>query len=636
MSLSWTIHSPAGAQRRPFSPPRSMSMSSTDSPNLSQSARQAPPTTSDRHSSLITHFPKSFDHLTLTQSSDDPKEHAIFAHSLVSSKTSGDMRGREGRSGREMSPPEEDLVAGRARKTAGYYHSRFRDNSLVSLPDSREEPDGQSDISSLSPDAVLLRRESTPDTPVEMTDTPSICSLTPPPSTPLTANGNSFKSTITPTMIQSALSALQQIQDKDTPISTGGTDEGGHSPIFPEEVTSALTAWISQQHGSSRQRSATSSEIQTPLLSPPPSTPQKPESESDSVSAVVNLEGSGAAVRHGISASDLIAALSSLIGQDSTDAASGESSRSGMCSVPACTPKEGFTDWLRLGIHPDEVIQALTALTISRGEQEGEGGVEGPKVTRPSQFVTKYEEFAPSVVISDTDIEIDRREKEKEEDLSDFAEGEKVELEGESFVDKDQSQQQTATPCHEDEGAEKEKETARELVSDQQQQVCQKTIDLSTAPVVGEVDIASAASVSDEAMGIQLLNELSFFPDPLSTTVPQASDERDSSVIDETVSLSTGIDERGSCSGYETIHAVAPDINERGSLSGLETSPAAAPEINERGSRSGYETTNSAAPENAVETETNLSLTAKSFEEPSSPLESVLYSDTRDFESEHI
>ena len=449
-------------------------------------------------SRLLTHFPKSFDHMTVSNQPDEPREHAIFAPSLISSQTNRSRGGKEGRFRRDVSPfSEGEFVAGSGTK-ASSFNSRFRDDSLVSLPDSREDPDGQSDISSVSPEAIILQRESTPDTPIEATDTPSVCSLTPPPSTPLTANGNSFKSMITPLMIQSALTALQQIQDKDTPISAGGMEEGGHSPIFPEEVTTALTAWINQQH----QRSAGSSELQTPLLSPPPSTPQKPESESDNHSAVVNLDAPGANVRHGISASDLIAALSSFMAQDSADATSGESS--GVCSVPACTPKEGLNEWLRLGIHPDEVIQALTALTISRGEQEVEGEEAEPvKVTMSTQLVTKYEEFPPCVVVSDVDMEkADENENEERGQISIAERDQETIVEGNDIITVGQG---------EEHGAESEE---KELAVEESQ--CRnEEITESTAPIASGDDLTAP---SEEEMGIKLLNELSFFPDPLATS----------------------------------------------------------------------------------------------------------------------
>ena len=126
-------------------------------------------------------------------------------------------------------------------------------------------------------------------------------------------------------------------------------------PVFPEAIASALSAWIASQ----------GSVGGTPLVSPPPSTP---------------LEGSGQERGQGggsISAADLMAALMVLIqppeGNDGGDDSSGGSSLA--CSAPHGTPQEGLAlgEWLRLGIHPEEVLQALSALTIHRsGEETGD------------------------------------------------------------------------------------------------------------------------------------------------------------------------------------------------------------------------------------------------------------------------
>ncbi len=198
-----------------------------------------------------------------------------------------------------------------------------------SLP-SREEPDGQSDVNNELPEKIFLPCESGP---------PSHC-LTPPPSTPLTSNGN-YKPQVTPAMILSALEALYHIQNKDTPISLTPSEETPH-PVFPEAITSALTAWITRQNYAD-----------TPLMSPPPSTPTDPY------------------IPRAISASDLIAALSALI--PCQDAGGGEESgeSSAVCTVPAGTPQEGLNEWARLGIRPEEVIQALSALTYQERDREG-------------------------------------------------------------------------------------------------------------------------------------------------------------------------------------------------------------------------------------------------------------------------
>ena len=99
-------------------------------------------------------------------------------------------------------------------------------------------------------------------------------------------------------MIRAALEALQQIEDKQRPLSltpnepTTGGGVAVTTPVLPEAVTSALTAWISRQNSSA---SATA----TPLMSPPPSTPLETSLEYQPCRP--------------ISASDLITALSSLI-----------------------------------------------------------------------------------------------------------------------------------------------------------------------------------------------------------------------------------------------------------------------------------------------------------------------------------
>ena len=99
-------------------------------------------------------------------------------------------------------------------------------------------------------------------------------------------------------MIQSALEALQQIEDKQRPLSltpneTTTTGVATTTPVLSEAVTSALTAWISRQNSSS------ASATVTPLVSPPPSTPLETSLEYQPCRPIC--------------ASDLIAALSSLI-----------------------------------------------------------------------------------------------------------------------------------------------------------------------------------------------------------------------------------------------------------------------------------------------------------------------------------
>ena len=214
----------------------------------------------------------------------------------------------------------------------------LRDGSIVSLS-SREDPDGQSDISSASPEPRMNGGS----------DRSSVTVLTPPPSTPLPQQEGTGKPTITPSMIRSALESLQQLQSssKTTPQSgTSPSENSTHSQICPETVASALTVLISQETQHS------SSEATTPHLSPPPSTPL----------------GDTADQTNNLSSTDLISALSALVtpSRHSSVGASGENSV--VCSVPSCTPNEERCEFLRLGFKPEDVIQALTALSLQSVE----------------------------------------------------------------------------------------------------------------------------------------------------------------------------------------------------------------------------------------------------------------------------
>ena len=165
-------------------------------------------------------------------------------------------------------------------------------------------------------------------------DPPSRTTTAPPP-TPQIVNGN--KPQISPAMIQTALEALQQIEDKKRPLSlTPGESVTSPSttPVLSEAVTSALTAWIS------RQNSSVSSNA-TPLVSPPPSSP---------------LETSTEVPCRPISASDLIAALSSLIPSTAGTTATMTSSSS-------------------VSLH-----EAVRSVGGKRGERGEEGGRKGREV----------------------------------------------------------------------------------------------------------------------------------------------------------------------------------------------------------------------------------------------------------------
>ena len=156
-------------------------------------------------------------------------------------------------------------------------------------------------------------------------DPPSL-SITNPPPTPQMPNGNYNKPRVTPAMVHSALEALQQIEDKQRPLSLTPHETlstPGTAPIFSEAVASALSAWISQQN------SAVSANT-TPFVSPPPSTP---------------LEASTELSCRPISASDLIAALSALIPSASLSTSSVSSSSRDTKVAPSLSLRERGGEW---------------------------------------------------------------------------------------------------------------------------------------------------------------------------------------------------------------------------------------------------------------------------------------------------
>ena len=229
----------------------------------------------------------------------------------------------------------------------------------------RSEPDGQSDVSGTSPDMLLCH----PDSSCGLHRRSASSGSSPPPSSPVLTttqprnNGEyGHAKAVTPAMIQSALDALEGIQDKVMPISFGPSPlhvlnlSSRQSPVLPEDVTSALTAWISSQSlhkmGLSI-NSSRSSVNQTPLVTPPPTPKQMLASK--------GLSSSGDC--QGISVGELISALTVLICPGEKVSSSRESY---IYSVPACTPIEGLSEWTRLGIDPEEVILALSGLTIQQ------------------------------------------------------------------------------------------------------------------------------------------------------------------------------------------------------------------------------------------------------------------------------
>lgn len=264
---------------------------------------------------------------------------------------------------------EEDMTVGSRQNLGGLAEKGF-------VP--RSEPDGQSDVSSTSPDMVGggTRQRGGSHTPNPVALSP------PPPCTPVSSGQDSEREglalAISPTMLQSALDALQGIPDKATPLSLtprqhSSSDVGG---LLPGAVTSALTKWISSQ--SLQNVSGGPSHKDTPLLlTPPPSTPTRyTPMHKDSLDQTSGVQ------RNGISAGELIAALSTL--RVSGEPTPGSRGSDGY-SVPACTPNEGgvtgggaggIEEWARLGIRPQEVIQALSALTIQQVCQVGGGAAD--------------------------------------------------------------------------------------------------------------------------------------------------------------------------------------------------------------------------------------------------------------------
>ena len=244
----------------------------------------------------------------------------------------------------------------------------------------RSDPDGQSEISETAPDLLSHHPLSSNSAPPHRLSIKSRSSVSPLPRTSpstlthqpneggvaaLRRSRSGPAQVVTPAMIQSALDALEGIQDKATPISLcphhiSLDSASRQSPVLPEDVTTALTAWISSQSlhmAGVSGYSSRSSVPQTPLVTPPP-TPRHVFSSEDSPG---NGDVKG---RQGISAGDLISALATLMGLKEEKTPSSQGSR--VCSVPACTPREGLNEWTKLGIHPEEVIEALSALTIQQ------------------------------------------------------------------------------------------------------------------------------------------------------------------------------------------------------------------------------------------------------------------------------
>jgi hypothetical protein len=194
--------------------------------------------------------------------------------------------------------------------SASIDHPLFFDSSLSfktssSLPSSRDEPDGRSDISVQSANASPLV-------------------LATPPATPLSisVNESTVRQPVTPSMISAALEAVTQAASNSHASSPNGSMEH-----LSGILSRAIHNFISEQSSS--------------VTTPPPSTPTNEEED-------YRPENSS------ISATDLISALSAVVSahvDGSTPA------------VPVGTPQEGLSELAKLGIQPEAILDALHALS---------------------------------------------------------------------------------------------------------------------------------------------------------------------------------------------------------------------------------------------------------------------------------
>ena len=198
-------------------------------------------------------------------------------------------------------------------------------DSTSILPSSREEPDGRSDASTHSPDVLQDTNDSSP------------LSTTTPPCTPLPSTSSlTQRGIVTPEMITSALDALTQAASQAS--SVVGTPQ--EERLLPELISQTLSTWISDHS--------------TPLCTTPPPTPLDEEDTNQG---------------QGLSISDLISALTLAVSTHKTDEGGGGS---GAPSVPSSTPQEGLLELAKLGIQPEDILEALSALSIVREEEEEE------------------------------------------------------------------------------------------------------------------------------------------------------------------------------------------------------------------------------------------------------------------------
>lgn len=282
------------------------------------------------------------------------------------------------------------------------------------LPLSREEPDGRSDASNHSVDALGIPASSS-----------SPCSVSTPPCTPQPPSPGDHGSQVTPEMISSALEALTQAASHaSSTIST--PQEERH---LPELISQTLSSWITD-HSS---------------CATPPSTP---------------MDMDEASQPQAVSAADLIAALTSAISLHRVEEVGSSTGReSGVPSVPACTPQEGLLELAKLGIQPEDILEALSALSIVREE---EGGVE--------EVVKKDDEEETEQLVEQKQEEKEEEEEGMEQLEEQSQEGTEEEKEAKHEVKKEEMEQENLKQEIKEEGEEEEKGQDQEDQNNEEKQ----------------------------------------------------------------------------------------------------------------------------------------------------------------------
>lgn len=163
------------------------------------------------------------------------------------------------------------------------------------------------------------------DDPDGQSDSPCLdsspLSLATPPCTPAGGQEVGVVSSITPQMILTALESLSSSQTRS---------------VSPDSLSQALQGFINEH-----------------LLTTPPSTPLN-EGEED----------------HPLSSSDLISALTATLNAHIVTDGEGSDGGSGVPSVPVGSPQEGLSELVRLGLQPEDILKALTSLSVSSGHHQ--------------------------------------------------------------------------------------------------------------------------------------------------------------------------------------------------------------------------------------------------------------------------